>query len=403
MHISVVGLGKLGACLAACIAHRGFKVIGIDTDEKKVDKINCGQAPAREPNLQHYISKSKINLKASTDYSNTAKTDITFFVLPTPSTPDGNFTCDFVLEAVRLVAVEIKKINKDDHIFVINSTLTPTHTQKFIIPELKNILGNLKFSVVYNPEFIAMGNVINGLLNPDVIILGESDSYCGDILSQFYQKFKTNNASIQRMSIIDAELVKLFSNAYSTMKISFTNQLRIITSAIEGTNVKNILHALSKDSKIGTKCFSLGMSYGGPCLPRDNALLTWLAKNNNTQAYLSEASDHINQEIKQFFYKKVTEQIHKTDKVLILGIAYKTETHLTDESPGLFLAETLKNNGYDIRVHDYNAFIPGFIFIDDLTEETLRSFNCVVICLPYERYYKLPFSSNTKIIKAWEI
>ena len=109
------------------------------------------------------------------------------------------------------------------------------------------------FSVCYNPEFIALGNVVNGLLEPDLVLIGESGSRKGAALEELYRKYNRNKPRIARMSIISAELTKISVNSYITMKISFTNQLRMIAEQFPKADIHAILDAIGTDSRIGKK------------------------------------------------------------------------------------------------------------------------------------------------------
>src|SRR5207253_1260979 len=189
-----------------------------------------------------------------------------------------------------------------------------------------------EFHVCYNPEFIALGNVINGLLEPDLVLIGESDPQSGAALEELYQNYARNKPRIARMSIISAELTKISVNSYITMKISFTNQLRMIAEQFPKADINMILDAIGTDSRIGKKYLRAGLSFGGPCFPRDNRLLAYAARQVGLQAPLAEASDKTNELTKSDLAEKVKQMISAGDTVLILGISYKPDTYITEES-----------------------------------------------------------------------
>src|SRR5262249_4352256 len=158
-------------------------------------------------------------------------TDVSFFIPPSPSLPDGSFSNEFLLRAMQPVAVAVREKGKKGHLFVCSSTTTPGAMDGVLIPMLEREIGGgagRDFGVCYNPEFIALGNVINGLLEPDMVLIGESDQQSGAALEEMYKKYNRNTPRIARMSIVSAELTKISVNSYITMKISFTNQLRMI-------------------------------------------------------------------------------------------------------------------------------------------------------------------------------
>ena len=123
--VSVCGLGKLGSCIAATLASRGFEVVGVDIDQQKVERISQGLAPVDEPLLAETIKTAHSRLRATLDPSETAATDVTFFIPPSPSLPDGSFSNEFLLKAKESVARSIKDAGKNRHLFVCSSTTTP--------------------------------------------------------------------------------------------------------------------------------------------------------------------------------------------------------------------------------------------------------------------------------------
>jgi UDPglucose 6-dehydrogenase len=131
MKLSVVGLGKLGACSAACFASKGFEVIGVDINKDFVGAVNNGKAPVYEPGLQELIDSSKDRLKATQDYEEAIKeSDITFLIVPTPSGQDGHFSDRYLLDVLKHLSIALKKTNKEYHLFVITSTVSPGTTEE---------------------------------------------------------------------------------------------------------------------------------------------------------------------------------------------------------------------------------------------------------------------------------
>jgi UDPglucose 6-dehydrogenase len=411
--ISVCGLGKLGACIAATFAARGFTVVGVDIDPEKVRKINEGLPPVEEPRLAETIQAGRSRLRATTDARETVSTDATFFIPPSPSLPDGSFSNEFLLKAMQPVAKAMKDAGKKGHLFVCSSTTTPGAVDSVLIPMLERELGGIcgrDFSVGYNPEFIALGDVINGLLEPDLVLIGESDPAGGAALEQLYKKYNRNSPRIARMSIVSAELTKISVNSYITMKISFTNQLRLIAGRHPRADIHAMLDAIGSDSRIGKKYLRAGLSYGGPCFPRDNRLLAYTARQAGLEAPLAEASDRMNQQTNEDLFETVRGLIKKGDLVAVLGVTYKPDTYITEEASGLFLAQQLKRHGYGVLVHDFAAHpanAPGlheFECLASLAELKARSgVKLAVICCPWPQYRGLDLGPNTQIFTPWRL
>jgi UDPglucose 6-dehydrogenase len=410
---SVCGLGKLGACIAATLAQRGFDVLGIDIDAEKVRKINAGLPPVEEPLLAETITAGHARLRATQDYREAVATDVTFFIPPSPSLPDGSFSNEFLLRAMQPVAAAAHAQGKKGHLFVCSSTTTPGAVDQVLIPMLERETGGVcgrDFGVCYNPEFIALGNVVNGLLEPDMVLIGESDPASGAALEQLYKKYNRNSPRIARMSIVSAELTKISVNSYVTMKISFTNQLRMIADQFPKANIHAILEAIGSDSRIGQKYLRAGLSYGGPCFPRDNRLLAYTARQMGLAAPLAEASDRVNQDTNASLFKTVQGLVTKNDTVAVLGLSYKPDTYITEESAGLYLAQQLKRNGYRVVVHDYGARpenAPNLHEFDHLNDPAVlqqrADVKLAVICCPWPQYRSVKFAPSTKVLTPWKL
>src|SRR5580700_6394201 len=356
--VSVCGLGKLGACIAATFAARGFEVLGVDIDPEKVRLVNAGLPPVEEPLLGETIASGRARLRATLDQREAVATDVSFFIPPSPSLPDGSFSNEFLLRAMQPIAAAVREKGKKGHLFVCSSTTTPGAMDQVLIPMLEREIGGVcgrDFHVCYNPEFIALGNVVKGLLEPDMVLIGESDTESGAALEQAYRKYNCNAPRIARMSIISAELTKISVNSYITMKISFTNQLRMIAERFEHADIHAILDAIGSDTRIGSKYFRAGLSYGGPCFPRDNRLLAYAARQAGLEAPLAEATDRVNQQANSNLFEKIRDLVGAKDTVAVLGLSYKPDTYITEESAGLILAQQLKRHGHRVLVHDYAA------------------------------------------------
>jgi len=314
---------------------------------------------------------------------------------------------------MRPVAKAIRDARKKGHIFVCSSTTTPGAVDNVLIPMLEQETGwkcGDEFHVCYNPEFIALGNVINGLLEPDLVLIGESDPQSGAALEELYQKYARNKPRIARMSIISAELTKISVNSYITMKISFTNQLRMIAEQFPKADINVILDAIGTDTRIGKKYLRAGLSFGGPCFPRDNRLLAYAARQVGMEAPLAEASDKTNELTKANLAEQVKGLVAPGGSVLVLGLSYKPDTYITEESAGLDLAQQLKSNGYRVLVHDFaangtnNPALREFEILNELSGlEKRDDVNLAVVCCPWPQYRNLKLSLATKVLPTWNL
>jgi len=404
-RVSVFGLGKLGACIAATLASRGFQVIGYDVDKRKTEAVKKGLAPIEEPRLQETIEMAGRRLRATDDIGEAIReSDASFFVPSTPSLPDGSFSNHFLIPALESTALAVRQQRKKRHLFVVNSTLTPGTSDKVLMPLLEKFLGGecgTDFGLCYNPEFIALGDVIHGLLQPDFVLIGESDSLSGELLSQVYGTLNSNSAPIERMSNINAELAKISLNCAVTMKISFVNQLSGVCAKIPRADPGVILKAIGKDRRIGSDYLKPGLGFGGPCFPRDNRLFQYIAESVGAEAALSRATDVINDDVNRRLLQTVLTNCPEGAAVGVLGLAYKPFTAVIDCSPGMWLCEHLAEHDRQILAHDYLA---GTNALSKLPTERLRVYpdpvkiiddgcQVFVITCPWPDYKEL-FSSK---------
>jgi UDPglucose 6-dehydrogenase len=180
-------------------------------------------------------------------------------------------------------------------LFVCSSTTTPNASDTVLIPMIEKETGwkcGPDFGFCYNPEFIALGNVVNGLLDPDMVLIGESHAEYGEALEAAYKKYNRNQPQIARMSIISAELTKISLNSYITMKISFTNQLRLIAEQFPKADIHGMLDALGSDTRIGKKYLRAGQSWR-PVLPALTTACWPMPRGKLGSAPLAEATDRV--------------------------------------------------------------------------------------------------------------
>jgi len=354
--VSVVGLGKLGAGTAACLSYRGFETIGVDINQSCVDLINLGKAPVVEPRLQELMTASAKRLRATLDYDTVIlKTDVTMIIVPTPSKEDGDYSDKVMRNSLESLCVSLKKSDKDYHLFVICSTVSPKTCESSLIPLIEEKSGrklNEGFGVCYNPEFIALGDVINDTLQPDLVLIGESDKKAGDILQGIYEQLTENEPVISRMSVVSAEITKIALNSFVTMKISFANTLSNICEQIDGANVDDVTLALGADRRISPYYLKGGISFGGPCFPRDNRAFSKFANDHGVKTPLAKSTDLINKHQIKHLLETVNNYAKTGDTVGVLGLSYKPKTPVIEESPALYLIHGLLEHNIGVTVYD---------------------------------------------------
>jgi len=396
--ISVVGLGKLGVPFIACLASKGNRIIGVDVDPEVVETVNKGKPPVIEPGLDQLMEECKQNISATSDYHEAvSRSEMTFIVVPTPSDEKGGFSLKYVLSACSSVGEAMRGLDRY-HLVVMTSTILPGSTSgpvKELLEERSGKSCGEGFGLCYNPEFIALGSVIRDTLNPDFVLIGESDRRAGDMLEGVYREMCENDPPIARMNIINAEITKLAVNTYVTTKISFANMLARICERIEGADVDAVTSALGYDRRIGPRYLKGAVGYGGPCFPRDNIALSYFAREIGITASLAEATDEVNRQQVRNLVEVVRSHLPAGGRVGILGLTYKPNTNVTEESQGMLLVDRLKEEGISVSVYDPSAqhmdIAKEFVgFSSDASlKQCVQASDVVVITTPWEEFREM--------------
>jgi len=355
MDISVIGLGKLGLCTAACFATKGHNVIGVDKNQHIINELLEKRCPINENNLPETLNKAWSHFSVTGDAAHAiGNSNVTLIITPTPSDENGRFSNAYIESVLREIAPVLQK-KQSFHIVDIVSTVMPGSCDNEFKPFLENATKKKcgkDFGLVYNPEFIALGSVIRDFLNPDMVLIGASDDFSANTVEKLYLESCDSKPKICKMSLVNAEITKISLNCYVTMKVSYVNQLASICERVPGADVDIITEAIGSDTRVGSKYLKGGLGFGGPCFPRDNVAFQAFVENYGGKAPLSRQVIDINNGVVDKIYGIVSSHIKSLDKVSILGMSYKPGTHIIEESQSVILADKLNKNGYRVSVHD---------------------------------------------------
>lgn len=352
MTISIIGVGRLGICMSLCFASKNNKVIAIDNNKNYIDSLNNNTFRSYEKSVNEMLNKYKDNITFTTDISKALNTDIIFIVVPTPTLDNDEYDHS-IIDNIIIELISYGKLDKVQNI-VISSTTMPEYCEK-----IYNKLKDYNYNLCYNPEFIAQGNIISDMLNPDIILIGEcnENSICGNKIIDVYSKMVNNKPEIHRMSLTEAEIVKISINCFITTKIAFANMIGDSLIS-KGYNPERGLKAIGSDKRIGERNLKWGYGYGGPCFPRDNRALGKFLLNNNLYSNICKATDesnklHLDEQVKQF--EKTNSDMNKI--IEINEITYKKNTEILEESQQLKFALKLIDKGYKVKIVENEAII----------------------------------------------
>jgi nucleotide sugar dehydrogenase len=353
-NISIIGVGRLGICVGLCLEHAGYNVLGVDVFPDYVEKINNKTLFSPEPSVNKMLSNS-INFNATANFDEALVfSDIIFIYVATPSSGGEKFYDHTTLGNILMKINERKVQNK--HI-VIGCTVTPGYIREvgnFLIKDCKNT------SLSYNPEFIAQGDIINGIFAADFILIGEGSKEAGNKLQEIYEKLGESYGSvpvIHRMSPTSAEITKLSVNCFVTTKIAFANMIGDVADLTIGANKFDILNAVGADSRVGKKYLMPGYGFGGPCFPRDNRALGGYIQRMGIDPLIPIATDTLNTLHTKFQTQQILDK--KIDTVVIIGVGYKDKCSVAiiEESAKLKIGQELVRSGIRVIVKDIKLLI----------------------------------------------
>ena len=364
-NIACIGAGFVGGPSMAVIALKNPKinVTVVDINKDKIDAWNgpLNNLPVYEPGLNEIVGKIRDkNLFFSSDIDLAIeKAEMIFISVNTPTKTYGEgkgFASD--LTYIERSARHIAKVAKSDKIIVEKSTL-PVKTAEKIKEVLEAESDGIKFEVLSNPEFLAEGTAIEDLLNSDRVLIGGNNSISGkravDTLKEIYSSWVPLD-KILTTNVWSSELSKLASNAMLAQRVSSINSLTALCEAT-GASISEVSKAVGMDSRIGSKFLKASVGFGGSCFQKDILNLVYLCKYYG----LDEVAEYwhqvvkINDYQKNRFAKKVIEGLNGTvnqKKITFLGWAFKKDTNDSRESPAIYVANYLLEEGAEIHIYD---------------------------------------------------
>ena len=367
--ICCLGAGYVGGPTMAVIADKcpNLNVTVVDINQERINQWNnpdLEKLPVYEPGLKDVIDRVRgKNLFFSTQIESIiADSEMIFISVNTPTKVKG-FGAGYASD-LKWVEASARQVAKyaTGHTIVVEKSTLPVRTAQVIKDILNNSLNkslkeanNSTFSILSNPEFLAEGNAINDLNDPDRVLIGGEEFKSINALKNIYKNWVTNNKIITS-NLWSSELSKLTANAFLAQRISSINSISAICE-VTGAEVNEVSNAVGYDSRIGSKFLSAGPGFGGSCFKKDILNLVYLSKHYG----LIEVAEYweqiikINDWQKKRISKLIVEKLFGTvayKKIVILGFAFKANTNDTRESPALDIVKDLIENGAEILISD---------------------------------------------------
>ena len=350
--ITIIGTGYVGLVTGAGISEFGHDVTCVDIDKNKIQKLNLGEIPIYEPELETIIknNKSKGKLNFSTDINKAIKnSQIIFIAVGTPMSKNG----DSDLSAIENVA-KIIGANLNSYKVICTKSTVPVGTGKKIEEIIKSINKSIEFDYVSNPEFLREGSAVKDFLIPDRVVIGSSSQKAFEIMQDVYRPLYLNETPIVNTNVETAEMVKYASNAFLALKISYINEIANLCESV-GADVHVVSKTMGQDGRISSKFLHPGPGFGGSCFPKDTMALANTGKKNNIKMNTVEAAIKTNNEQKLRMVDKLKSLLDnkiKDKTITVLGLAFKPKTDDIRDAASTIIIPKLINEGAIINTYD---------------------------------------------------
>jgi UDPglucose 6-dehydrogenase len=354
MKIAVVGTGYVGLVTGTCFAETGNKVVCVDIDQKKVDKLNSGQITIYEPGLEKLFLRNikEERLRFTSSLASVVEdVEMIFLALPTPPGADGAADLKYVLG----VADELGKLINGYKLIVNKSTVPVGTADKVRAAISKNYRG--EFDVVSNPEFLREGVAVDDFMKPDRVVIGTRTERAKKLMSELYAPYVRQGNPIIFMDERSSELTKYAANSFLAMKISFMNEIAQLCERM-GADVDMVRRGIGSDERIGKRFLFSGIGYGGSCFPKDVQALIKSATEFNYDFKILKAVEQVNAKQKVHLVEKIKSFYQgniKGKHFALWGLAFKPNTDDIREAPALSIIKALLKEGAIITAYDPEA------------------------------------------------
>lgn len=345
VSVAVIGAGYVGLTTAVCLAHLGNRVMAVDVDEAKVERMAKGIPPILEEGLEQLMREGIDSglLAFTTDASEAARgADFVFLCVPTPQGADGAADLRFVEQASAQIAPHL-----ESGAVVVTKSTVPVGSAHRVVAAL----GRPDTAVVSNPEFLREGNAVHDWLHPDRVVIGSEDRAAGERLAALYEPL---GAPVIITDPASSETIKYACNAFLAAKVSFVNAIANLCAAV-GADAVDVIRGMSYDRRIGADHLAPGPGWGGSCFPKDTSALIRIAEDHGYDFALLREVVAAN----EAQFDAVADQVEaaaggRLDGVAVAawGLTFKAGTDDLRESPALSVLQRISSRGAAVRAFD---------------------------------------------------
>jgi len=345
----VIGAGYVGLTTAACLADLGNDVTVVDIDEAKIEMLQRRQVPIYEPGINELVERNSKagRLRFTTSYVDAIPgAEYAIIAVSTPEGEGGEADLSYVEAAASSIADAM-----DGPLVVVNKSTVPPLTGDMVSNVLRKGQTEHAAAVVSNPEFLREGSAIHDFMHPDRVVVGSHDREAAEKVARLYEPLGA--PILVTPNIYTAEMVKYASNAFLATRISFINEIALISERV-GADAKLVAEGMGLDKRIGPHFLDAGIGYGGSCFPKDVAALAAVAAGFAYHPELLHAVMDINRDQRMLVIDKLREVLDELPGRVIgmLGLSFKPNTDDMREAPSIEIAKVLIAAGAEVRAYD---------------------------------------------------
>ncbi len=393
--IGVVGLGYVGLPLVLAYSVKGFRVIGFDVDKTKIELLSSGQSYIDHiPSTEIAEALEKDLLEVTDEFSRVADVDAIIICVPTPLGEHHEPDLTYVRQTIDSVAPHLRS----GQIVSLESTTYPGTTEEVLLPSIEgngHVIGEDVY-LVYSPEREDPGNPDFASVDIPKVVGGVTEACLAHGEALYHAAFGT---VVPVANTKVAEFAKLLENIYRSVNIGLVNELKVAADRM-GIDIWSVIEAAST-KPFGFKPFYPGPGLGGHCIPIDPFYLTWKAREFGIHTRFIELAGEINEMMPLYVVKRTIERLNansksvKGSRILIMGLAYKSDVDDMRESPTFKLLDEFKRLGADVAYYDPHIPVvtptrehAEWTGMESVAwqEEAIRSFDCVVIATNHSAY-----------------
>jgi UDPglucose 6-dehydrogenase len=427
VNVSILGTGYVGLTTGACLAFLGHKVTCADADPRKIEMLENGDVPFHEPYLAELITEARCNLKFTTDYAHAVPgSQVVFIAVGTPPGLNGAPDLKYLQSAARGIGEHLT----EDFTVVVNKSTVPIGSGNWVgslvresFEQCNGRKAQGRFAVASNPEFLREGSALHDSLYADRVVIGADEAQTAEVLYTLYRPIldqtfqpppflprpeELGAVPLISTDLASAELIKYAANAFLALKISFINEIGLLSEKV-GADIAQVAKGMGLDARIGTRFLQAGIGWGGSCFGKDTAALVATASEYGLEMPIVQAAREINRRQRERVVDKLLGELRilKGRTIGLFGLAFKPHTDDLREAPALDIARKLIERGARVKAHDpvamdrFRREHPDIgITLCETPEEVARDADAVVLITEWPQYREMDWEPMARTMRT---